>query len=84
MLGYLLLLLLVVGIVVAVVRIFAENVGSGVMPWSCPNCGWHGDKDLDGAFGWWTDIERGRIRCGSCGTIYKEHPNGTLVEDPDI
>ena len=84
MLGLLLLLLFVVGVVVAAVRIFGDNVSVGVMPWSCPHCAYGGKQDLEGYIRWWSDVERGRLQCRECGTIYKEHPNGTLVEDRDI
>lgn len=84
MIGWLLLVLFVVGLVVAVVRIFGENVSASVMPWSCPHCAYGGRETIDGYVTWWSHVERGRLRCLECGTIYKEHPNGALVEDRDL
>lgn len=53
-----------------------------VLPWTCPSCfaGW--DDDLLGRYRPWWEARRGdRVRCRTCGSRFRESPNGTLVED---
>ena len=53
------------------------------MPWLCPRCGSGSDEDVAGQHLHWYRSIRGGYRCRTCGTAFKEHPNGTLVEDRD-
>jgi hypothetical protein len=52
------------------------------MPWMCPGCSHSGDRDiLDEPRRWYQWLSRDRVRCRHCGTCFKEHPNGSLVEE---
>jgi hypothetical protein len=78
------LVLFIIGIVVMVVALARDSLGTQV-PWSCPRCG---AKDQDISNGpvsayvrWYRSTASGRLRCRHCLTAFKDHPNGTLVED---
>jgi hypothetical protein len=75
--------LFMVGAIVTGVLIFFGMLGSEPMPFSCPRCAYGGDEDLAGRSRSWYVVSRERVRCRSCYTWFKEHPNGMLVEDRD-
>ncbi len=75
--------LFIVGTVVLAVLVFFGMLGTDAMPLSCPRCHSGGDEDIAGQHRTWYVRYRGRTRCRSCHTWFKEHPNGTLVEDRD-
>jgi hypothetical protein len=54
-----------------------------VMPWSCPACARGDDSNIAGEFRHWYVQRDGRTRCRWCGARFREHPNGSLVADPD-
>jgi hypothetical protein len=79
-----LLVLFIIGTVVIVVRILAWGLDAQVMPLSCPRCYEGGDTDLaDAPRSWYVVVSNERVRCRHCHTRFKEHPNGSLVEDRD-
>ena len=54
------------------------------MPFACPKCHAGEDTDfLDRPRSWYVDQKSGRVSCRSCQRWFKEHPDGSLVEDPD-
>lgn len=79
-----LLVLFIVGTLVLVVRIFLWGITSRAMPWSCPRCSWGTDTDFAGEpRRWYVVLSDEHVRCRYCYTLFKEHPNGLLVEDRD-
>jgi hypothetical protein len=50
-----------------------------VMPGSCPGC----HQSVQPPARWYGVLPDHRISCRYCGRRYKEHPNGTIVEDRD-
>ncbi len=77
-----LLFILVIGIVVLVV--LGGMIGSDMMPFACPACFWGGDRSLaDEPRPWYARAGSDRVRCRNCGKHFKEHPDGSLVEDRD-
>ena len=62
--------------------IFFTMMDTHVMPFGCPAC-YHGDdENIAGERrGWYVRLEGDRARCRWCGTYFKEHPDGSLVED---
>ena len=60
-----------------------------VMPSSCPSCMNGARRDLfeeDTLVpllrdAWYRRNSDGSVRCWACGKRFREHPNGTLVED---
>ncbi len=84
MLLVLLFALFLIGSAVLVGQVFFTMLGSDVMPFTCPRCHDGGDEDLAGDHvPWYRTYRNGTVRCRACGTGFKEHPNGTLVEDRD-
>jgi hypothetical protein len=61
--------------------VFFGTVHAEAMPWSCPACYRGSDEDLAGQWIPWYDSSKYGVRCRWCGTRFKEHPDGTLVED---
>lgn len=47
------------------------------MPSACPKCG---SGDANGRR-WFLPVRKGAVRCRACEVLFKEHPNGSLVED---
>lgn len=47
------------------------------MPRSCPRCGRSTGENGE----WYYLRAGGKTRCRRCRTAFKEHPNGSLVED---
>ncbi len=76
------LFMLVVALVLLMV--WGSTVGNDAMPFSGPG-GFHGgDRDLvDESRTWYARVGPGRVLCRSCGRLFKEHPDGSLVEDRD-
>ncbi len=78
------LVLFIVGTVVMIAVIFFDMLGSQAMPWACPRCHFDGDEDIAGNPHAWYRVEASdKVKCRSCKTWFKEHPNGSLVEDHD-
>lgn len=75
--------LFVVAAIVTGVIVFFGMLGNKPMPFSCPRCAFGGDSDLAGQPRSWYVAYREHVRCRSCHTWFKEHPNGMLVEDRD-
>jgi hypothetical protein len=76
--------LFVIGTVVLVVLMFLSTLHERVMPWACPRCHVGNDTDLlERARRWYDRLTDGRVQCRHCYTVFKEHPNGSLVEDRD-
>ncbi len=76
------LFILVVAIVFLIV--LGGMLGSDVMPFACPACFWGGDRSIaDEPLPWFRRESRERVRCRHCGKHFKEHPDGSLVEDRD-
>jgi hypothetical protein len=80
------LVLFIVGTAVLLWKMFFESLGDQ-LPGACPRCG-KTDEPLQGAgtiIGgyrrWYHQTPGQRIRCRVCMTKFKNHPNGTLVED---
>lgn len=79
-----LLVLFIIGTVVLVVRILVWSLDARVMPLSCPRCHSGMDTDIvDASRNWYVVLSDKRVRCRHCHTQFKEHPNGSLVEDRD-
>jgi hypothetical protein len=75
-----LLFIVVICIVLFVLAI--DLMGAEAMPFLCPRCGLGGGADIAvQPQAWYRSRPRGRVRCRNCGTGFKEHPNGLLVED---
>ncbi len=49
------------------------------MPSACPKCA---NGDSNGSR-WFRPVRKGVVRCRACDVVFKEHPNGSLVEDKD-
>lgn len=79
--GMIVYLFILAGIAVALM-IFMSMTDAHLLPWSCPSC-YHGiDENIAGESRHWsTNAGPGRVRCRWCGTYFKEHPDGSLVED---
>jgi len=76
------LLLFIVGSIVLSYLVIRELIGTEVMPLSCAHCHFGGDEDIAGQPRRWYTDHGDHVNCRHCGTRFKEHPNGTLVEDP--
>lgn len=81
----LLVALFILGTLVILWRIISWVLESSVlMPLSCPSCHEGMDTDVfDEPRAWFITLSDERVMCRHCGTQFKEHPNGTLVEDRD-
>lgn len=80
----LLTVLFIVGALVMAAVIFFGMLDDQVMPWSCPRCHAGSDEDIAGSHRPWYVVRGRGVRCRTCHTSFKEHPNGTLVEDHDL
>jgi hypothetical protein len=80
----LLMILFIVGSVVMAAVIFFGMLDTDVMPLSCPSCYDGGDEDLAGTHRPWYRRNPGGVHCRTCHTAFREHPNGSLVEDRPI
>jgi hypothetical protein len=76
-------ILLYIGAIVTALLIFFGMLGSDAMPWRCPRCQIGGDDDATGRTRRWYVRYGDRVCCRTCRTWFKEHPNGSLVEDRD-
>lgn len=80
-------LFIIAAIMTTVIVLWSMVDARRVMPFSCPRCSWSGESRYpdDSAVGWsrcwYAAYQGGRVRCRKCGVWFKEHPNGTLVED---
>jgi hypothetical protein len=78
------LILFIIGTIVMAVLFISKMLGPDTMPFSCPRCSFGGDDNIAGQIRPWYATHRTRVRCRSCRTYFKEHPNGQLVEDRDF
>jgi hypothetical protein len=80
------LILFIVGVVVVLWKMFTESLGDH-MPSACPRCGQPdepipaGGNIVGGYKRWYHQAPGQRMQCRSCLTRFKNHPNGTFVED---
>jgi hypothetical protein len=81
------LVLFIIGTIVLLVLMFSESLGDQ-LPSSCPRCG-APDESIGGGvvvgayIRWYRPGRGGRLQCRHCSTLFKNHPNGTFVEDRD-
>ena len=69
--------------VITFVVVLLGMLGSDARPWRCPRCG-AGSEERAGTFQpWYHNRGGGRLSCRVCGTEFREHPNGSLVEARD-
>jgi hypothetical protein len=79
------LILFILGTAWIVWRMFFESLGDQ-LPGACPRCGKTDDAiTASGVAGgyirWYRQTPGQRLQCRVCLTKFKNHPNGTLVED---
>ncbi|HEY5928367.1 MAG TPA: hypothetical protein VIV11_42065 [Kofleriaceae bacterium] len=78
-------LLFIVGSFVMLARIFFGMLDVDLMPFSCPKCYDGGDDSMIGTHRPWYKREgNGIVYCRTCHSVFREHPNGSLVEDRPI
>lgn len=76
--------LLILGAIAVVLLVVLGMVDSNVMPLACPKCYAGPDEDIfDRPRSWYEVARSGRVRCRTCHRWFKEHPDGSLVEDPN-
>ena len=78
-----LVILFIVGAIVMAALVFFGTIDAQIMPRSCPRCHAGSDDAIPGAIRPWYQVHPRNVRCRSCFTWFKEHPNGSLVEDRD-
>ena len=82
MLGCVLVVVLVLAAVAVVALVMFGMLDPGMMPLSCPKCFSGGSDDvMDQHQSWYASHKAGRVYCRSCHTWFREHPDGSLVED---
>jgi len=58
------------------------SMDAQVMPFGCPACHHGGESSVVGpGIPWWKQMGSDVVRCRSCGAMFREHPNGTLVRE---
>jgi hypothetical protein len=78
-------IIFIVGSIVMLLRIYFGMIDVDLMPFACPKCYDGGDESMFGASRPWYHRERnGIVYCRTCHTLFREHPNGSLVEDRPI
>lgn len=77
----LLTIVFIVGAIAVFAWIFFGMLDERVMPFSCPRCHAGSDETIAGTSVPWYREHRGGVECRSCYTRFREHPNGSLVED---
>jgi hypothetical protein len=81
----LLTILFIIGSFVMIARIFFGMIDVDLMPFSCPKCYDGGDESLIGtSLPWYRREGNGIVSCRTCHSVFREHPNGSLVEDRPI
>ena len=71
--------------VVMAVVIYLGMMDTDLMPLSCPCCYRGGDRDMIGLpRPWYRRAAGDSVYCFWCHTFFREHPNGTLVEDRPV
>ncbi|MDB4960418.1 MAG: hypothetical protein JWP01_417 [Myxococcales bacterium] len=78
------LVLFIIGTVVMALALLRDSLGAQ-LPGACPRCG-APDQDMSRGpvavyVRWYRSMAGERLRCRHCLTAFKNHPNGTLVED---
>lgn len=78
-------ILFIVGSAIMALRIYFGMLDVDLMPFSCPKC-YHGSDEslLGGSHPWYDRGKNGFVYCRWCHTIFREHPNGSLVEDRPV
>lgn len=75
-------LLFIIGSIVMLAVIYFGMLDTDLMPLACPCCYRGNDSNLFGTWRpWYRRGAGGTVYCFWCHTAFKEHPNGTLVED---
>jgi hypothetical protein len=70
---------------VMLARIFFGMLDIDMMPFSCPKCYDGGDESVIGSHKpWYHRDGNGIVYCRACHSVFREHPNGSLVEDRPI
>lgn len=77
------ILFLIAAIVMGAI-VFFDMLGTDAMPLACPSCYYDGDEDLGGTHRPWYSRGAGGVHCRTCHTAFREHPNGSLVEDRPV
>ncbi|HEY5951780.1 MAG TPA: hypothetical protein VIV40_40070 [Kofleriaceae bacterium] len=78
-------ILFIVGSFVMIARIFFGMLDVDLLPLSCPKCYDDGDGSLiTGHTPWYHRERNGYVYCRTCHSVFREHPNGALVEDKPI
>lgn len=81
------LIAFILGTLAVVFLMFFDSLGDQ-MPSACPRCGTpdtdiSGGQPLVGAYSrWYREAPGRRYRCRHCQTLFRNHPNGALVEVP--
>jgi hypothetical protein len=79
-------ILFIAGSVIMALRIYFGMLDVDLMPFACPKC-YHGNESGIG-FGpstpWYSRDRNGIVYCRWCSSVFREHPNGSLVEDKPI
>ncbi len=81
----LLTIVFIAGSLIMALRIYFGMLDIDLMPFSCPKC-YHGNDSslLGGSTPWYDRGRNGFVYCRWCHAIFREHPNGSLVEDKPI
>ena len=79
------IVLFIVGSLVMAVRIYVGMLDTDLMPLACPRC-YHGNDSTLGGLSrpWYQRGAGGAVYCAWCRTAFREHPNGSLVEDRPV
>ena len=81
----LLTVIFIIGSFIMLARITLGMLDVDLMPFSCPKCYDGGDQSLIGtSTPWYKSAGKGLVYCRTCYSIFREHANGTLVEDKPI
>jgi hypothetical protein len=88
-----LMIVFIVGTIVMLWRMASDTIAETIsdtlpMPFRCPVCGRGeiegGSPILPTRRPWYITLEAGRVCCRHCDGAFREHPNGTLVEDKPV
>lgn len=83
MMTVLAILFVIAAVVMAWVVVYGM-MDAHVMPMACPHCHHGSDENVAGEHRpWYVRSDAEHARCRWCGTRFREHPNGSLVEDRD-
>ncbi len=81
----LLTIVFIAGSFIMALRIYFGMLDVDLLPFSCPKCYDGGDDSLfGGKTPWYQKDKNGIVYCRTCHSVFREHPNGSLVEDKPI